>query len=82
MAPRSHLAHHDVSFVAVSRAPMAEINAYKKRMAWCFRWVSSYGTDFNTDYHVSFTKNDLAKGPTYYNFEVREPLRPKARLRG
>jgi predicted dithiol-disulfide oxidoreductase (DUF899 family) len=67
-----HLAHHDVSFMAVSRAPLAEIEAYKKRMGWRFKWVSSYGTDFNRDYHVSFTKDDLAKGPTYYNFEVRE----------
>jgi predicted dithiol-disulfide oxidoreductase (DUF899 family) len=68
-----HIAHHDVSFVAVSRAPLAEIDAYRKRMGWRFKWVSSYGTDFNTDYHVSFTKEDLEKGPTYYNFEVREP---------
>ncbi len=67
-----HLAHHDVTFVAISRAPLAQIEAYKKRMGWRFRWVSSYGTDFNSDYHVSFTKDDLAKGPTYYNFEVRE----------
>ena len=69
----THLAHHDVSFVAVSRAPLAEIEAYKKRMNWRFKWVSSYGTDFNSDYHVSFTKEDLAKGTTYYNFEVRDP---------
>jgi predicted dithiol-disulfide oxidoreductase (DUF899 family) len=67
-----HIAHHDVSFVAVSRAPLAEIEAYRKRMGWRFKWVSSYGTDFNTDYQVSFTKEDLEKGPTYYNFEVRE----------
>jgi predicted dithiol-disulfide oxidoreductase (DUF899 family) len=67
-----HLAHHDVSFVAVSRAPLAEIEAYRKRMGWRFKWVSSYGTDFNSDYHVSFTKEDLAKGPTYYNFEIRD----------
>ncbi len=67
-----HLAHHDVTFVAVSRAPLAQIEAYKKRMGWRFKWVSSYRTDFNSDYHVSFTKEDLAKGPTYYNFEVRE----------
>jgi predicted dithiol-disulfide oxidoreductase (DUF899 family) len=67
-----HLAHHDVTFVAISRAPLAQIEAYKKRMGWRFKWVSSYGTDFNSDYHVSFTRDDLAKGPTYYNFEVRE----------
>jgi predicted dithiol-disulfide oxidoreductase (DUF899 family) len=67
-----HLAHHDLTFVAISRAPLAQIEAYKKRMGWRFKWVSSYATDFNSDFHVSFTKDDLAKGPTYYNFEVRE----------
>jgi predicted dithiol-disulfide oxidoreductase (DUF899 family) len=67
-----HLTHHDVSFVAVSRAPLAQIEAYKKRMGWRFKWVSSYGTEFNSDYHVSFTNHDLAKGPTFYNFSVRE----------
>jgi len=67
-----HLSRHDVSFVAISRAPLADIEAYKRRMGWRFKWVSSYGTDFNSDYHVSFTKEDLAKGPTYYNYEVRE----------
>jgi predicted dithiol-disulfide oxidoreductase (DUF899 family) len=67
-----HLAHHDVSFVAISRAPLAQIEAYKKRMGWRFKWVSSYSTDFNSDYHVSFTKDDIVKGPTYYNFDVRE----------
>jgi predicted dithiol-disulfide oxidoreductase (DUF899 family) len=67
-----HLVHHDVTFVAVSRAPFEKIQAYKKRMGWQFNWVSSYGNDFNSDYHVSFTREDLAKGPTYYNFELRE----------
>jgi predicted dithiol-disulfide oxidoreductase (DUF899 family) len=67
-----HLTQHNVSFVAISRAPLAQIEAYKKRMGWRFKWISSYGTDFNSDYHVSFTKDDLAKGPTYYNFEIRE----------
>jgi predicted dithiol-disulfide oxidoreductase (DUF899 family) len=67
--PNIHLAHHDVSFVAVSRAPLNEIEAYKKRMGWRFNWVSSSGSDFNYDYHVSFRKEDLAKGKVYYNFE-------------
>src|SRR5438093_1884425 len=67
-----HLMNHDLSFVAISRAPLAEIERYRKRMGWHFKWASSYGTDFNTDYHVSFTKDELAKGPTYYNFEGRE----------
>jgi predicted dithiol-disulfide oxidoreductase (DUF899 family) len=67
-----HLAHHDVSLVAVSRAPWPEFQAFRKRMGWRFKWVSSHGCDFNRDYQVSFTRDDLAKGPTSYNYEVRE----------
>jgi len=67
-----HLAHHDVTFVAISRAPLAEIAAYKKRMGWRFKWVSSYGSDFNYDYHVSFTKDDKATDKMYYNYEMQE----------
>jgi predicted dithiol-disulfide oxidoreductase (DUF899 family) len=67
-----HLAHHDVSLVVVSRAPLAKLEAYKKRMGWRFKWVSSYGSDFNYDYHVSFTKDDLAKGKVYYNYDMTE----------
>jgi len=67
-----HLEHHDVTFVAISRAPLPEIEAFKKRMGWRFTWVSSYGSDFNSDFHVSFTRDDLVKGPTYYNYRVRE----------
>ena len=63
-----HLEHHDVTTVSVSRAPLAEIEAYKKRMGWTFRWVSSYGSDFNYDYHVSFTPEQLAFGKIYYNY--------------
>jgi predicted dithiol-disulfide oxidoreductase (DUF899 family) len=63
-----HLEHHDVTLIAVSRAPLAEIEAYKRRMGWRFPWVSSFGSDFNYDYHVSFTKEDLAKGKVLYNF--------------
>jgi len=66
-----HLAHRDVTLMAVSRAPLLEIEAFKKRMGWRFKWVSSYGGDFNSDYQVSFTKDDLAKGETYYNYQVR-----------
>ena len=50
-----------------SRVPWPEFEPFKKRMGWRFKWVSSGGSDFNRDYHVSFTKEDLAKGPTYYN---------------
>ena len=67
-----HLEHHDVTFVAVSRAPLAEIEAFKKRMGWRFKWVSSYGSDFNHDYHVSFTKEEIAKGQVYYNYRMIE----------
>jgi predicted dithiol-disulfide oxidoreductase (DUF899 family) len=67
-----HLAHRDVTFVVVSRAPLPKIEAFKKRMGWRFKWVSSHGSDFNSDYHVSFTKDDLAKGKTYYNYDLRE----------
>jgi predicted dithiol-disulfide oxidoreductase (DUF899 family) len=65
-----HLTHHDVSYVAVSRAPFAEIEAYRRRMGWRFTWVSSNASDFNYDYHVSFSKDDLAKGKVYYNYAM------------
>jgi predicted dithiol-disulfide oxidoreductase (DUF899 family) len=63
-----HLNNHDVTLVAVSRAPLAEIERYKKRMGWKFPWVSSNGSDFNYDYHVSFTPEELASGKVFYNF--------------
>jgi len=63
-----HLEHHDVTLTAVSRAPLAEIAAYKARMGWRFPWVSSHGSDFNFDYHVSFTPEDMADGKVIYNF--------------
>ena len=63
-----HLAPHDVSFVRVSRAPLAEIEAFRRRMGWHAKWVSSYGSAFNFDYHVSFTKDDMARGEVYYNY--------------
>ncbi len=67
-----HLAARDVSLVVVSRAPLPQIEAFKKRMGWRFKWVSSYGNDFNRDYHVSFTKEDLAKGQMYYNYAMQQ----------
>src|SRR5262249_28463305 len=57
-----HLAQRDVSFAAISRAPLSKIEAFKKRMGWRFPWVSSHGTDFNYDYRVSFTQEEIAKG--------------------
>ena len=67
-----HLAQRDVTLVVVSRAPLAQIEAFKKRMGWRFKWVSSHGSDFNFDYHVSFTKDEMAKGETYYNYAIRK----------
>jgi predicted dithiol-disulfide oxidoreductase (DUF899 family) len=69
---RVHLEHHDVSVTVVSRAPLREIAPFKKRMGWRFRWVSSYGSDFNFDYHVSFTKKEIANGKIFYNYEMTE----------
>jgi predicted dithiol-disulfide oxidoreductase (DUF899 family) len=66
-----HLNHRDVTFTAVSRAPLAKIDAYKARMGWSFPWVSSHGSDFNFDYHVSFTPEEMAAGKAYYNYAVR-----------
>lgn len=66
----AHLQNHGVTYVRVSRAPIAELEAYRKRMGWTAQWVSSLGSDFNFDYHVSFTKDDLAKGEVYYNYQM------------
>ncbi|MGH9659388.1 MAG: DUF899 domain-containing protein, partial [Bryobacteraceae bacterium] len=66
-----HLAHRDVTVVAVSRAPLAEIEKFKKRMGWQFKWVSSFGSDFNHDFHVSFTPEEQAKGQVYYNYGMQ-----------
>ena len=67
-----HLMARDVAFVAVSLAPFSRIEAFRKRMGWSFKWVSSSGTDFNHDYHVSFTPQDLAGGEVDYNFTRRK----------
>jgi len=67
-----HLQHHDVSFVTVSRAPLAEIEAFRKRMGWRFPWLSSFRSDFNYDYQVTFKKEEIATGRVTYNYEVRD----------
>jgi predicted dithiol-disulfide oxidoreductase (DUF899 family) len=67
-----HLAQRDVTFLVVSRAPMPKIAEFKKRMGWRFNWVSSFETDFNRDFHVSFTKEEHAKGKVNYNYEMAE----------
>lgn len=67
----AHLAHRDVSFAAVSRAPFAEIERFRRRMGWKFAWVSSHGTSFNYDFGVSFTPEEVAKGEGEYNYGKR-----------
>jgi len=63
-----HLANHDVTLAAVSRAPIAKIQAYKKRMGWTFPWASSFGSDFNYDFHAGSTEEQQRKGDITYNF--------------
>jgi predicted dithiol-disulfide oxidoreductase (DUF899 family) len=67
-----HLANRDVTFAAVSRAPLAEIEGFKKRMGWRFKWASSFGNDFNHDYRVSFAKDEIVQGKIDYNYEMAE----------
>jgi len=63
-----HLANRDTTLAVISRAPLAEIEAFKKRMGWKFQWVSSFGSDFNFDYHVSFTPEEKVRGEIDYNY--------------
>ncbi len=67
-----HLAQRDVAFVVVSRAPLAQIEKFKRRMGWRFKWVSSFGNDFNFDYQVSATPEEKAKDIANYNYEITE----------
>jgi predicted dithiol-disulfide oxidoreductase (DUF899 family) len=74
-----HLENHDVSFTAVSLAPIAAIRAYKRRMGWTFPWASSFGSDFNFDFNVSFTEEQQRQGVLEYNFapqDIRPALEP------
>ncbi|WP_233165982.1 DUF899 domain-containing protein [Archangium sp. Cb G35] len=66
-----HLSARDTSFAAISRAPFAKLEGFKKRMGWKFRWLSSSGTDFNYDYHVSFRPEDVAARAVEYNYEKK-----------
>jgi predicted dithiol-disulfide oxidoreductase (DUF899 family) len=63
--------------VAVSRAPYAKLAAYRQRMGWSFKWVSSFGTDFNFDFHVSFTPEEMKKKKAFYNFKLQNPDAPE-----
>lgn len=66
-----HLAQRDVTLVAISRAPLARIERFRQRMGWRFPWVSSHGSDFNHDFHVSFSPEALARGEVNYNYALR-----------
>jgi predicted dithiol-disulfide oxidoreductase (DUF899 family) len=72
-----HLANHDVTLTAVSRAPFAKLDAYRQRMGWSFPWASSHGSDFNFDFGVAHTKEEWETGAARYNF-VAQDLRPAA----
>jgi predicted dithiol-disulfide oxidoreductase (DUF899 family) len=69
-----HLKHRDVSFLAISRAPLAKLEAYRRRMGWGFKWVSSFGSDFNHDFGVSFTPEQMAAGSAYWNYANQKPF--------
>lgn len=73
-----HLNHRDVTLVAVSRAPYAAIADYKRRMGWTFPWVSSSQSDFNVDYHVSFTAQQIAEKKAEYNYTMQDPGQSEA----
>ena len=68
-----HLEHHDVSYAVVSRAPLAKTEPFRQRMGWHVRWVSSYGNDFNHDYHVSFTPEEIAAGKAHLQLSTGRP---------
>ena len=67
-----HLAQRDIAFAVVSRAPLPEIEKFKARMGWQFKWVSSFGSDFNHDYQVSVSPDEKANGKVLYNYEIIE----------
>jgi predicted dithiol-disulfide oxidoreductase (DUF899 family) len=73
-----HLAHRDASFVLVSRAPLATLEAFRRRMGWRVTWVSSLGSEFNRDFHVSFTEAERAAGQAYYNYALGSFPAPEA----
>ncbi|HKV66182.1 MAG TPA: DUF899 domain-containing protein [Rhodanobacteraceae bacterium] len=74
-----HLAQHDVMMGAVSRAPLAKLRAYKRRMGWTFPWASSFGSDFNFDFAVGITEAQQGEGGAEYNYH-REPPAPRGRI--
>jgi predicted dithiol-disulfide oxidoreductase (DUF899 family) len=72
-----HLNRRDVTMIAVSKAPYTKIGEYKKRMGWNFKWVSSYDNDFNFDYHVSFTPEELSEKKAFYNYNLQDTHSPE-----
>jgi predicted dithiol-disulfide oxidoreductase (DUF899 family) len=73
-----HLANHDVMLCAVSRAPLAKLQGYKRRMGWTFPWASSFGGDFNFDYSVGFTEEQQREGGVEYNYHREDALNPSS----
>jgi predicted dithiol-disulfide oxidoreductase (DUF899 family) len=69
-----HLAHHDVMLWAVSRAPLAKLEAYRSRMGWTFPWASSLNSDFNADYAVAFSEQEQREGKIEYNYRAEQPM--------
>ncbi|HTO81222.1 MAG TPA: thioredoxin family protein [Methylomirabilota bacterium] len=69
-----HLNHRDTTMIAVSAAPYAQLAAYKKRMGWSFKWVSSAGSAFNCDYNVAFTPEEMERKNALYNYKMQDPL--------
>jgi predicted dithiol-disulfide oxidoreductase (DUF899 family) len=72
-----HLANHDVTLCAVSRAPQAKLRVYKQRMGWTFPWASSFGSDFNYDFHVAHTKEEWLSGAVDYNYRAEDMRLPE-----
>jgi predicted dithiol-disulfide oxidoreductase (DUF899 family) len=78
----THLANHDVTLMAVSRAPLAKLQAYKKRMGWIFPWASSFGGDFNFDFSVGLTEQQQREGAVEYNYRREPPMNTEGGLAG
>ena len=68
-----HLNQRDVTMIAISKAPYSKLVAYKKQLGWDFKWISSFDTDFNREYYVSFTEEELEKKEGFYNFTIQNP---------
>jgi len=81
-AVQIHLANHDVMLMAISRAPLAKLQAYKKRMGWTFPWASSFGSDFNFDFSVYFTEDQQRGGGVEYNYRREAAMREPPAGRG